>query len=144
MYQTWIGQRKRKQTHLRSNYTEQDDEKQYKSKKPLSEMLNKMEINTDKEDDNNSDNDDDSTSDLKYLVTILQDAIEELQEHDQLEICKKWCTLVKRNSFPLGNMYYLLFLDLVTWFINNFDQKPKHYGRLIKGKSVGKYLIVVL
>lgn len=31
-------------------------------------MLNKMEINADKEDDNNSDNDDDSTSDLKYLV----------------------------------------------------------------------------
>lgn len=38
-------------------------------------MLNKMEINADKEDNNNSDNDDDSTSDLKYLVTILQDAI---------------------------------------------------------------------
>lgn len=34
-----------------------------------------MEINADKEDDNNSDNDDDSTSDLKYLVTILQDVI---------------------------------------------------------------------
>lgn len=81
MYQTWIGQRKRKQTHLRSTYTEQDDEKQYKSKKPLSEMLNKMEINADKKDNNNSDNDDDSTSDLKYLVTILQDDIEELKEH---------------------------------------------------------------
>lgn len=79
-------------------------------------MLNKMEINADKEDDNNSDNDDDSTSDLKYLVTILQDDIEELKEHDQLEICKKWCTLVNSNSFPLGNMYYLVFLDLVTWF----------------------------
>lgn len=38
-------------------------------------MLNKMEINADKEDNNNSDNDDNSTSDLKYLVTILQDAI---------------------------------------------------------------------
>lgn len=81
MYQTWIGQRRRKQTHLRSTYTEQDDNKQCKSKKPLSEMLNKMEINADKEDNNNSDNDDDSTSDLKYLVTILQDDIEELKEH---------------------------------------------------------------
>lgn len=38
-------------------------------------MLNKMEINADKEDNNNSDIDDDSTSDLKYLVTILQVAI---------------------------------------------------------------------
>lgn len=64
---------------------------QYARKKSLSEMLNKMEIDADKDDENNNDNDDD----LKYLVSILPDVTEKLKEHDQLEIYKKWCTLVK-------------------------------------------------
>lgn len=48
---------------------------QYKCKKS-SEILNKMEIDADKDDDNNNDYDDDSSSDLKYLVSILPDVIE--------------------------------------------------------------------
>lgn len=63
-------------------------------------MLNKMEIDADKDDDNNNENDDDSTSDLKHLKYILTDVTEKLTEHDQLELCKKWCTLVKSNRFP--------------------------------------------
>lgn len=63
-------------------------------------MLNKMKIDADKDDDNKNENDDDSTSDLKHLVYVLTDFIEKLNEHDQLEVYKKWCTLQKSNSFP--------------------------------------------
>lgn len=56
-------------------------------------MLSKMKIDADKDDDNNNENDDDSISDLKHLVYVLTDVIEKLNEHDQLEVYKKWCTL---------------------------------------------------
>lgn len=86
-----------------------------KTKKSLTEMLSKMKIDADKDDDNNNENDDDSISDLKHLVYVLTDVIEKLNEHDQLEVYKKWCTLQKGNNFPSDNICYLLFLDLVTW-----------------------------
>lgn len=39
-------------------------------------MLSKMKIDADKDDDNNNENDDDSISDLKHLVYVLTDVIE--------------------------------------------------------------------
>jgi hypothetical protein len=55
-------------------------------------MLDQMEIVRKSEDDNDS-------NDLKYLVTILPDVIDKLKEHGQVEIYKKWCTLVKDDTF---------------------------------------------
>ena len=83
------------------------DEIGHQSKKSLSEMLDQMEIARESEDD-------DDSNDLKYLVTILPDVIDKLKEHGQVEIYKKWCTLVKDDTFLLDNICYLLFLDLIT------------------------------
>lgn len=66
------SKKKKANTPLRSNYTEHDDKRQYKSKKSLSEMLNKMKIDVDKDDDNNNVNDDESTSDLKSSQMLLR------------------------------------------------------------------------
>jgi hypothetical protein len=39
-------------------------------------------------------------------VTILPDVIDKLKEHGQVEIYKKWCTLVKDDTFLLDNICY--------------------------------------
>lgn len=47
-------------------------------------------------------------------MTILSDVNDKLKEHGQSEICKNWCILVRGNKFPLDNICYLLFFELVT------------------------------
>ena len=60
-------------------------------------------------------------------MTILPDVIDKLKEHGQVEIYKKWCTLVKDDTFPLDNICYLLFLDLVTWFDQPITSKMRYF-----------------
>ena len=83
-------------------------------------MLDQMEIARESEDD-------DDSNDLKYLVTILPDVIDKLKEHGQVDIYKKWCTLVKDDTFPLDNICYLLFLDIVTWFDQPIISKMRYF-----------------
>lgn len=109
------SKKKKANTPLRSNFSEHSDEMQYKNQKIFIRKAEQNEIDADKDDDNNNENDDDSISDLKHLVYVLTDVIEKLNEHDQLEVYKKWCTLQKGNNFPSDDICYLLFLDLVTW-----------------------------
>ena len=49
------------------------------------------------------------------LFNMLPSVIENLRKADQLEIYYKFCNLISKGEFPLRNICYLLFLDLVNW-----------------------------
>lgn len=68
-----------------------------------------LDINLDKEEN-------DISEDLELLVKLMPAVVKSLKEHNQLSTYVKWCKLIKDGRFPLNNICYMLFLDLVEWF----------------------------
>lgn len=58
----------------------------------------------------------DETDDFNEIQSSLPAVIETLREHGQLDLYKKWCHLLAKKQFPMENICYLLFLDIVEWF----------------------------
>ncbi|XP_053404619.1 uncharacterized protein LOC128558653 [Mercenaria mercenaria] len=92
-------------------------------------------------------NNDDSVEedDVKYLKEILPVVLDKLREHGQLDLYKKWCSLVAADKFPLDNICYLLFLDVIQWYSNPITSQMRYFQsetlkfwevgyRLFKGK----------
>ena len=83
-------------------------------------MLDQVEIARESEDD-------DDSNYLKYWMTILPDVIDKLRAWSGGNLQKVAWTLVKDDQFPLDNICYLLFLDLVTWFDQPITSKMRYY-----------------
>jgi hypothetical protein len=60
--------------------------------------------------------DTDLSESLDELKRRLPDVLANLQAEDQLETYLKFNSLVAANKFPVKNICYLLFMDLVEWF----------------------------
>ncbi len=58
---------------------------------------------------------DNSQNDLQDLITSLPDVIDKLKEYGHLEEYMSFHNLLKRGEFPMRNIAYLLFLDVVRW-----------------------------
>jgi len=98
--------------------------------------------------DDTDDNDDDSMDhDMKSLIEMLPSVLETLKIHNQLSTYMKWCKLLKEGKFPLDNICYMLFLDLVEWFDKPFTSQMRYLRedtrqfwevgyRLFKGKFI--------
>ncbi|KAL5011712.1 hypothetical protein ScPMuIL_010263 [Solemya velum] len=54
--------------------------------------------------------------DAESVVKQLPLVIENLKKHGQFEIWKKFHEMLSENRFPMDNIAYLLFLDVVKWF----------------------------
>lgn len=57
-------------------------------------------------------------NDIDEIYNAIPAVIQTLKEYDQLELYRKWCCLVAENKFPMENICYLFFLDVVEWFSN--------------------------
>ena len=64
------------------------------------------EINEDTED----------TSDISYLVSLIPDVLANLATNNQKDTFIKFNKMVAEGTFPMTNIAYLLFLDIVEWF----------------------------
>ena len=92
------------------------------------------------------DDDKESISDVKVFTEQLPSVIETLRKHGQLEIWKKFNDMVCKNEFPMTNIAYLLFLDVVKWFSHDnsvcmrYDDQVTKFWRIGYKLFHGKFL----
>ena len=67
---------------------------------------------------------DDTISELYDIIPVV---IEKLKQCGQLDLYMKWCNLVATNRFPLDNICYLLFLDVVQWFSSSQTSQMRYF-----------------
>ena len=63
----------------------------------------------------------------KEVLEILPVVLEILKAAGKYEAFKKFMTLVANATFPLDNIAFLLFLDIVTWFSKSNSSKMNIY-----------------
>lgn len=90
---------------------------------------------TDTED--NVDEDETNSNEFKELCNLFPKVIENLKNADQLETYMQYNRMVADNSFPLQNIAYLLFLDVVNWFSNETTSQMRYSEDVRKFWRVG-------
>ena len=67
--------------------------------------------------------------------------MENLKAAGKYEAFKKFMTLVANATFPLGNIAFLLFLDIITWFSESNSSKMKYlYPETVQFWRIGQKL----
>ena len=57
-----------------------------------------------------------TSNDLDYIITLIPTVIENLRTHGKLDGYMKFHKLLAEDKFPVTNIAFLLFLDVVKWF----------------------------
>ena len=52
-------------------------------------------------------------SDLQELIRVMPTVPEKLSEHSCLDIYSKWCKMMSNDTFPMENIRFCLFLDVI-------------------------------
>lgn len=78
-----------------------------------------------------------AVDDLSY---ILPSVLDSLESAGQLETYIHFIHLLSEKTFPLDNICYLLFLDLVQWFSNYNTSNMRYNEHTIKFWHIG-YII---
>ena len=66
-------------------------------------------------------------AEISQLYETIPTVIEKLKQYGQLDLYIKWCNLVAANKFPLDNICYLLFLDVVQWFSSSQTSQMRYF-----------------
>ena len=74
---------------------------------------------------------------LDELTVLLPDVLSSLQAEGQLATYMKFTNMLASKQFPLNNICYLLFLDLVEWFSCKNTSRMRYRPETIKFWQIG-------
>ena len=77
---------------------------------------------------------------LDEIISLLPAVILNLKEANQLQIIKDFFRLVSQDQFPLKNLAYQLFLDVVRWFAADSDKEMRYSPEVMTFWKIGKIL----
>ena len=86
------------------------------------------------------------TSDVSYLISLIPDVLANLDASNQKDTFIKFNKMVAEGTFPMTNIAYLLFLDIVEWFSNDsttqmrYPEETKIFWRVGMKLFKGKFL----
>ena len=89
---------------------------------------------------NKCDDDDEQGEDselLQYLYSMLPIVLRNLEEVGQKEYFTKFINLIHSGNFPLENICYLLFLDLVDWHSCDTTIRMRYRPETVKFWQIG-------
>ena len=96
--------------------------------------------------DEQSKDEDTQTGDVKRLTEHRPSVIHALRRHGQLELWKKVHELIANNKFPMDNIAFLLFLDVVRWYSKDntvamrYDDSVSKFWRIGFKSIHGRFL----
>ena len=102
-------------------------------------MLSEMDIGAPINDDITDD------SDIQELIQLMPVVAEKLRQCRYLDTYSKWCHMMSDDTFPVENICFRLFLDVVEWYsapntsqMRSIPDETKRFWevgyRLFKGK----------
>jgi hypothetical protein len=60
--------------------------------------------------------DDEDDEDITQVIKDIPSVVSKLRSYGHFEIWKKFNNMISNNEFPMDNIAYLLFLDIVKWY----------------------------